>query len=76
MHSGALAPINLTHTYIIEESESLLQVPDAPAAPNQHRVVALQRLQALFLQHLPLKQIQGLCKLGKEATGEGAQDSF
>lgn len=76
MHSRALAPINLAHTHIIEEPESLFQVPDAPTASNQHRVVALQRLQALFLQHLSLKQIQGLCKLGKETTGEGAQDRF
>lgn len=63
----SLGPVNVTHTHIIIESEGLLQVADTPTAPNQHRKVALQRLQALFLQHLPLKQIQGLHQLGKKS---------
>lgn len=63
----SLGPVNVTHTHIIIESEGLLQVADTPTAPNQHRKIALQRLQALFLQHLPLKQIQGLHQLDKKS---------
>ena len=51
-------------THIIVEPEGLLQVSGSPAAPDQHRVVAFEGLESLLLQHLPLKQLQGLCQLG------------
>lgn len=60
-------------THIAVEPESLLQVAGPPAAPDQHRVVALKGLESLLLEHLPLKQVQGLSQLGEE--GENNEGS-
>lgn len=60
-------------THIVVEPEGLLQVASPPTAPNQHRVVTLKRLESLLLQHLPLKQVQGLSQLWEEeGTREGS----
>lgn len=57
------------HTHVVVEPEGLLQVASPPTATNQHSVVALEGLEALLLQHLPLKQVQGLSQLGWEREG-------
>ena len=59
-------------THVVVEPEGLLQVASPPTAPNKHCVVALEGLESLFLQHLPLKQVQGLRQLGKEGANNGS----
>lgn len=64
-------------THIVVEPEGLLQVASPATAPNQHRVVALKRLELLLLQHLPLEQVQSLSQLcEEEGTTEGSQGGF
>lgn len=58
-------------THIIVEPEGFLQVSGSPAAPDQHRVVAFEGLESLLLQHLPLKQLQGLGQLVGGRGGGG-----
>ena len=72
MPSEALPLCPQPRTHIVVEPEGLLQVSGPPTAPDQYSVVALKGLKSLFLQHLPLKQIQGLSQLQGEGTwGEG-----
>lgn len=68
MEPGPCCP--QAHAHVIVELEGLPQVAGPPAAPDQHGVVALKGLESLLLQHLSLKQVQGLSQLGKRGGGD------